>query len=157
MLQLLWGVINLFLVLSFFYFGIGILIRGRKFLIGYNKFFTVPVLLIGFLGVIFSEKIEDKIIPGYKGLATMETILVSKNLSNTIQLFLVRDKETGQLLQEKSHSSVHGFVMGLDWDHLLVIEKKETLQIRGVLHWKFMGNLVFSQDKVFEVGKEKFN
>lgn len=157
MLQLLWGVINLFLVLSFFYFGIGILIRGRKFLIWYNKFFTVPVLLIGFLGVIFSEKIEDKIIPGYKGLATMETILVSKNLSNTIQLFLVRDKETGQLLQEKSYSSVHGFVMGLDWDHLLVIEKKETFQIRGVLHWKFMGNLVFSQDKVFEVGKEKFN
>lgn len=157
MLQLFWGILNLFLVLSFFFFIIAILVRGRKFLIGYNKLFTIPVLILGIFGVLSSKKDEDKIIPGYKGMATMETISVAKNLSNNISLILVRDKETGQLIHERSYSTVHGFVMGLDWDHLVVIENRETLQIRGMLHWKFMGNLVFSQSKVFEVRKEKSN
>ena len=157
MIQLLWGILNLFLVLSFFFFLIGTLIRGRKFLMGYNKLFTVPVLLLGIFGVLSSKKDEDKKTPVYKGMATMETISVAKNISNNISLILVRDKETGQLIQERSYSTVHGFVMGLDWDHLVVIENRETLQIRGMLHWKFMGNLVFSQSKVFEVRKDKLN
>lgn len=157
MLQLLWGILNLFLVLSFFFFLIGTLIRGRKFLMGYNKLFTVPVLLLGIFGVLSSKKDEDKKIPIHKGMATVETISVAKNLSNNISMVLVRDKETEQILQERSYSTFHGFVMGLDWDHMVVIENKDTLQIRGVLHWKFMGNLVFSQSKVFEVRKEKLN
>ena len=157
MLQLFWGILNLFLVLSFFFFIIAILVRGRKFLTGYNKLFTIPVLILGIFGVLSSKNDEDKIIPGYNGMATMETISVANNISNNISLILVRDKETGQLIHERSYSTVHGFVMGLDWDHLVVIENKDTLQIRGVLHWKFMGNLVFSQSKVFEVRKEKLN
>jgi len=157
MIQLLWGILNLFLVLSFFFFLIGTLIRGRKFLMGYNKLFTVPVLLLGIFGVLSSKKDEEKKIPIHKEMATVETLSAAKNLSNNISLVLVRDKETEQILQERSFSTFHGFVMGLDWDHMVVIENKDTLQIRGVLHWKFMGNLVFSQSKVFEVRKEKLN
>jgi hypothetical protein len=157
MIQLLWGILNLFLVLSFFFFLIGTLIRGRKFLMGYNKLFTVPVLLLGIFGVLSSKKDEEKKIPIHKEMATVETLSAAKNLSNNISLVLVRDKETEQILQERSYSTFHGFVMGLDWDHMVVIENKDTLQIRGVLHWKFMGNLVFSQSKVFEVRKEKLN
>jgi hypothetical protein len=107
--------------------------------------------------VLSSKKDEEKKIPIHKEMATVETLSAAKNLSNNISLVLVRDKETEQILQERSYSTFHGFVMGLDWDHMVVIENKDTLQIRGVLHWKFMGNLVFSQSKVFEVRKEKLN
>lgn len=150
MIQLLWGMLNLFLILSFFYFLIGLIFRGRKVLAGYSKLYTIPVLFLGFAALINpKEKEEEK--PIHKGLVTMETIEVSRNLTNKISLELIRDKDSGKIIQERTYSDIHGFVSGLKWEHKDVKSKGKKLKVSGILHWQLFGNTIFSQSEVFEI------
>lgn len=151
MYQLLWGILNLFLVVSFFYFLIGLVIKGRKFLNPYPKIFTVPVLVFGVLGLLNSTTSKEKTFPIYKGFATMEGIEVSENLANTIHLVLVRDMETKKIFYEGSHSNLSGFVMGMDWEHLGVIEKGNITEVSGLFHYRIMGVKVFSDHQSYQI------
>lgn len=150
MLQLLWGILNLFLILSFFYFLIGLIFRGRKILAGYSKLYTIPVLFLGFAALINpKENEEEKPVP--VGLATIEFIEVSENLTNKISLVLIRDKDSGKIIQERTYSSIHGFTSGLEWEHQGVVNEGKKLKISGIKHWHLFGNPIFSHPEVFEI------
>lgn len=150
MIQLLWGILNLFLILSFFYFLIGLIFRGRKVLAGYSKLYTIPILFLGFAAFLHSkEKEEDKHIS--VGKATIEFIEVSKNLTNKISLLLIRDKDSGKIIQERTYSSIHGFTSGLKWEHKGVVSEGKKLKVSGIMHWHLFGNTIISQAEVLEI------
>jgi hypothetical protein len=150
MIQLLWGILNLFLILSFFYFLIGLIFRGRKVLAGYSKLYTIPVLFLGFAALINPKEPEDDK-PVSVGLVTMETIEVSRNLTNKISLELIRNKDSGKIIQERTYSSIHGFTSGLVWEHIGVVIEGKKLKVSGVKHWHLFGNTIFSQSEVLEI------
>lgn len=81
----------------------------------------------------------------------MEVIDVSKKLTNKIQLKLVRDKVTGEIYQEGSHSNLQGFVLGLKWKYQGVIKKDNELHIHGMLVWKLFAVEVFGESKEFVI------
>lgn len=135
-----------------FLFLLGLIFRGKKFLNDYSKLFTSPVLILGIFGILYSTGNEDKPIPSYRGLATMETILVSKNLSNKIQLHVVRDEETGRIFQEGSFSFIQGFVLGLKWRHFSVTSNVSSLEVSGSWEWYLIGNQVYRSFETYQIG-----
>lgn len=151
MFDFLWGILNLILVLSFFFFLIGLVVRGKKFLDPYPKVFTGPVLFFGVLGLLNSTSSSQKPISSYKGFATSQVIDVAEYLSNKIQLVLVRDSESKEIFHEGSYSSIHGFVMGLEWQHVGLVEKDKRLEVHGFYRYSFMGLNVFNSVETYVI------
>ncbi len=152
MIYLIWSLLNLFLILSFFYFAIGLIVKGKKFLEPYFKPFVLFVLVFGTMGFLKSAtkglKSETKFI---NHPTTRETFLVSEQLSNTLSLTVYRSKETGEIIQEFSSSDLQGLVMGLSWKHLYVVEKNGQLQLEGWWDWSLMGNRVFRNFRTYPI------
>jgi hypothetical protein len=152
MIYLIWSLLNLFLILSFFYFAIGLIVKGRKFLEPYFKPFVFSVLVFGIMGLISSITIGSKretLLINHP--TTRETFLVSEQLSNTLSLTVYRSKETGEIIQEFSSSDLQGLVMGLSWKHLYVVEKNGQLQLEGWWDWSLMGNRVFRNFRTYPI------
>ncbi|TDQ18417.1 hypothetical protein DFQ04_0216 [Algoriphagus boseongensis] len=149
MILILWGLLNLFLMLAFLFFALGLILRGRKFFEGYNLKHVFLVLFIGISGFLLmpkSKKTEARIIYG-----KMEVIRIEENLTNSIFLNLVRDKDTGEILQEETNSTMSGFVAGIDWHHLGVSEKDEKLILEGFITWRLLGWRVLDSFHSYEV------
>ncbi len=149
---LIWSLLNLFLVLSFFFFAFGLILKGRQFLQPYFKPFVVFVLVFGTFGVLNSTtkgfRKEPKLI---NQPTTRETFLVSEHLSNKLLLTLHRDRETGEIIQEFSSSDLQGLVMGLSWKHLEVVESNGQLQVEGWWDWSLMGIRVFRNFRTYPI------
>ena len=155
MVQLIWGILNLLFILSFFYLIIGLVVKGRKFLKPYPKVVTFPILILGVLGSLSYSISEEKHTPVYTGLATVEEREVSQNLTNSIKLVIVKDKVTGEILNDHSYSTAHGFVLGLEWKHLGVIEHENRIEVLGGFIYKFFGSNIYSSYNLYEIEKNK--
>ncbi len=155
MLQLIWGILNLLFILSFFYLLIGLVVKGRKFLEPYSKVVTFPILILGVLGFLSNSVSEEKHIPVFTGLATVEEWEVSQNLTNSIKLVLMKDKKTGEIINDHSYSTAQGFVLGLQWKHLGVIEHENRIEVLGGFTYKFFGSNVFSSIDLYVIEKNK--
>ncbi len=152
MIYLIWSLLNLFLILSFFYFAIGLIVKGRKFLEPYFKPFVLFVLVFGTYGFVkyASKKLQEEVKVN-PNPSTQEVIPVSEQLSNTISLTLCRDKDTGEIDQEFSKSYIHGLVMGLKWNHVQVTEKDGNLEVEGWWDLNLIGNRVFSHYETYRI------
>ncbi|MFN3759384.1 MAG: hypothetical protein ACK4SF_09220 [Algoriphagus aquaeductus] len=157
MINLLWSLLNLFLVLSFYYFAIGLVVRGRKFLAPYFKPFVLFVLVFGTFGFLnLATKGSERNVKINNRPSTVEKVLVSEYLSNKLFITLIRDGETGEINPEFSTSDLQGLVMGLKWNHFQVIEKDGKLELAGWWDWSLMGNRVFSSFETYSIPKGSF-
>lgn len=157
MINLLWSLLNLFLVLSFYYFAIGLVVRGRKFLAPYFKPFVLFVLVFGTFGFLnLATKGSERNVKINNRPSTVEKVLVSEYLSNKLFITLIRDGETGEIKPEFSTSDLQGLVMGLKWNHFQVIEKDGKLELAGWWDWSLMGNRVFSSFENYSIPKGSF-
>jgi hypothetical protein len=157
MINLLWSLLNLFLVLSFYYFTIGLVVRGRKFLAPYFKPFVLFVLVFGTFGFLNSAtKGSERNVKINNRPSTVEKVLVSEYLSNKLFITLIKDGETGEINPEFSTSDLQGLVMGLKWNHFQVIEKDGKLELAGWWDWSLMGNRVFSSFETYSIPKGSF-
>ncbi len=110
MIQFLWNVLNLLLVLSFYYFALGLIFNGRKFLESYPKVFVGLVLIFGTFGFLKSANKNSKEEPFISSKPVkIDFIPVVEKLSNRIEFTLIRDVETGEIDKEASTFSFHGF------------------------------------------------
>jgi len=151
MIHLLWSLLNLFLILSFYFFAIGLIFRGRKTIEPYFKPFVVVVLFLGISGFLSSgfgkNKNKAPVIPKpHEQLAYP----VFNHLSNKMELTIYRDLENGEINQEYSMSRVSGLVLGLRWTHVMVTENQDGLKVEGFWDWYLMGNRVFSNYKIYK-------
>ena len=152
MIHLLWSLLNLFLILSFYFFAIGLIFRGRKTIEPYFKPFVVVVLFLGISGFLSSgfgkNKNKAPVIPKpHEQLAYP----VFNHLSNKMELTIYRDLENGEINQEYSMSRVSGLVLGLRWTHVMVTENQDGLEVEGFWDWYLMGNRVFSNYTTYEI------
>lgn len=152
MIYLLWSLLNLFLVLSFFYFAIGLIFRGRKTIEPYFKPFVFVVLFFGFTGFLgsYKKKNEDKTLVIPMPLER-KNYSVFSHLSNKMELTIYRDPETKVINQEFSKSSIHGLVMGLQWHHVMVSENVNELEVEGFWEWNLIGNRAFRNFRTYKI------
>lgn len=152
MIHLLWGVFNLLLLLSFYYFALGLIFKGKKFLEPYPKVLVGLVLIFGTFGFLKSatkNSHEQSFISSKP--VKIDFVPVVDKLSNRIELTLIRDIETGEIDKESSTSSLHGFMSGLRWNHLQISESNGRLAVEGWWDWYLIGNRVFSNFEVYEL------
>lgn len=157
MVQLFWGILNLILILSFFYLFIGLVVKGRNFLKPYPKVYTIPILFLGVMGFLKNTTGKAKEIPVYKGFASMDEIELSENLTNKIHFVLVRDRDTREIFYEGSFSRISGFVLGLEWKHLGIVEYENKIEVMGCYSFKLLGNEVFSPFESFLIEKDQLD
>ncbi len=152
MIHLLWSLLNLFLILSFYFFAIGLIFRGRKTIEPYFKPFVVVVLFLGISGFLSAgsgkNKNKSTVIPRP---LEQTAYPVFSHLSNKMEVTIYRDPETGEINQEYSESRVSGLVMGLRWTHVMVAENQDGLEVEGFWDWYLMGNRVFSNYKIYKI------
>lgn len=153
MIFLLWSLLNLFLILSFYYFTIGLIVRGRKFLASYFKPYVLFVMVFGTYGFVksASKYLQQEAKVNHRA-STIQIIPVSEQLSNKLILTLIRDAQTGEVDQKFSSSDLQGLVLGLRWNHVQVVEKTENMEVEGWWDWYLMGNRVFSNYEIYEIG-----
>lgn len=152
MIQLIWSLINLFLVLSFFFFVLGLVIRGRKFLDRYFLPFVYSVLFFGVFGLLNLQNSGSVAeIEYFSRAVDVTTIPVVHQFSNKLELRLFKDSNTGDVLQEYTTSSLHGFVSGLRWTHLRATESPDRIEVEGFWDWYLLGNRVISTYEVYEI------
>jgi hypothetical protein len=152
MIHLLWSVFNLLLLLSFYYFALGLIFKGRKFLESYPKVFVGLVLIFGTFGFLKSatKNSQEQQIMNSKPVK-IDFVPVVDKLSNRIELTLIRDINTGEIDKESSTSSLHGFMSGLRWNHLQISESNGRLAVEGWWDWYLIGNRVFRNFEVYEL------
>lgn len=152
MIQLLWSLLNLFLILSFYFFAIGLIFRGRKTIEPYFRPFVIVVLFLGISGFLGSSPGKNKsksvVIPRP---LEQSTYPVFSHLSNKMEITIYRDPETGAIDQEYSLSRVSGLVLGLRWTHVLIAENQDGFEVEGFWDWYLLGNRVFSNYKIYKI------
>lgn len=136
MIHLLWGLLNFLLPLSFFYFALGLIFKGRKFLEPYPKGLVGLALFIGTLGFLkFATKnSKEEPFVSFKPVI-IDFVPVVDKLSNRIELTLIRDINTGEINKESSPLSLHGFMSGLRWNHLQISESNGRLAVESWWDW----------------------
>jgi len=152
MIQFLWSIFNLLLLLSFYYFALALIFKGRKFLESYPQVLVGAVLIFGTFGFLKSatKNSQEQSFINSKPVK-IDFIPVVDKLSNRIELTLVRDINTGEIDKESSTSSLHGFISGLRWNHLQLSETNGHLAVEGWWDWYLLGNRVFSNFEVYEL------
>ncbi|MBN3583578.1 hypothetical protein JYB64_14350 [Algoriphagus aestuarii] len=155
MVHLTWGIINLFFFFSWIYLAIKFLSGNRSFFKKHSKLYTL-ILIFGFISFVSgrSENDEADAEPITKP-TSLNFAKTNKTLTYEIDLTLVRDKNTGMIIQDKSQSNLQGFVIGLGWKHLSVAEKEKEVELTGFLSWKILGLTLYSQTKSFQIPKEE--
>jgi hypothetical protein len=152
MIQFLWSIFNLLLLLSFYYFALALIFKGRKFLESYPQVLVGAVLIFGTFGFLKSatKNSQEQSFINSKPVK-IDFIPVVEKLSNRIELTLIRDIDTGEIDKESSTSSLHGFMSGLRWNHLQLSETNGHLAVEGWWDWYLLGNRVFSNFEVYEL------
>ncbi|GMQ31086.1 hypothetical protein [Algoriphagus confluentis] len=146
MLGLTWGIFNLFLILSFFYLFLGLLIKGRKWLHRYDRRFTYVILFLGFLSLAAGGKKDSKNTHQISNFPVIrKSYSVDLDFTNRVHIRLFQDQRDNSLLLHNSYSLLSGFVLGREWEHLGFSEKDDQLIVHGVMHWKLLRGRIYSQ------------
>ncbi|PZX61381.1 hypothetical protein LV84_00369 [Algoriphagus ratkowskyi] len=149
MIYLIWGVLNILLILSWLWIGFSLFFRRKNIAVGnsrpYSIFFVVGLL------VLLSAKSKDSVAPkmSYNKPTTVTIVETGKTLTNHISIVSIRDKESGEILTQYTDSNLTGFMSGLDWEQSGVYESDGKLEVNGILSWRLFGINFFSQSKSF--------
>ena len=155
MVYLIWSLLNLFLILSFFFFAITLIVKGRKYLKTYSRPFVIFVLIFGSVGFLNSANKRGEVKAKINQKPSKTSVLrVKEGLSTYLSLTLIQDIETGEINQEFSSTNLHGLVLGLKWNHLQVLQKNGVLQVEGWYDWYLMGNRVFSNFETYSISEK---
>ena len=74
----------------------------------------------------------------------VSSIPVVHQFSNKLELRLVKDSDTSDIIQEYTASSLHGFVSGLRWTHLRATASADGMEVEGFWDRYLLGNRVIS-------------
>lgn len=155
MVHLIWGIINILFFVSWIYLAIKFLSGNRSFFKRHSKFYTL-ILVFGFISFVSGRSEADEQNTDHLDSPTvLQFAKVNETLTYGIDLTLVRDKETGMVIQDRSQSSLEGFVSGLGWKHFSVLENENDLELTGFLSWKILGLTLYSQTKTFCISKDQ--
>jgi hypothetical protein len=78
----------------------------------------------------------------------MESIAIHYSTINKLQLFIYRNKTTGEIDPVISKSTLSGFVSGRSWDHRKLDFQEGKWEITGSMTYSFMGAKILSADQI---------
>ena len=149
MIHLIWGVLNILLILTWLWIGFSLLFRRKSLVVGNLKPYSI-FFIVGLL-VLFSAKSKDSESPkmSYNKPISVTIVKTGETLTNHISILIIRDKESGEILPQYTHSNLTGFMAGLDWEQSGVNERDGKLEVSGILSWKLFGINFYSQSKSY--------
>jgi len=162
MIHLIWSIINLIIVLYFFYLIIGFIGKGKQMFNSQFKVVSIFVMLIGIVQIISAANSEEKtnritISNNYnkKNNSKVEKVKLEDNLTFDINMLVKYSIEQNELIPIESNSFLTGFVSGYDWEFKSIEtnnykpNEKSEFTANGILKWNLFGITVYSESKEF--------
>lgn len=163
MLELIWGILNVFLLIYFLL----ICLKSVKIIkekIGLLASFIFVIGLLSFISKPNEKNSADKNInilnqtnpkKAFNGNSFFREVNLEDNLSSTIGLsILVGEKETGLIILN-ANCYRSGFISGTNWNveniEIDIPKNKKhcSYLIRGIMEWKILGITIYSEHKTF--------
>ena len=157
MLELIWSVLNILIVLFFFYLLVGILFRGKKIFEGKFKNLSIIILILGAVQIISatikdesenSLEIENRYKPNQP--TVVEKMVIKDDFLKKYNLSIIYSKEDGVLIPIKSNCTMTGLVSGFDWEFVSIHVEKKQYYATGILIWDLFGIEFYRQEKNFQ-------
>lgn len=162
MIHLTWSIINLILVLFFFYLIAGVIRKGKKLFSPQFKVVSICVMVIGIVQIISAANSEDRtnritISNNYNenDNTKVEKVKLEDNLTLDINMLVKYSITQNKLIPIESNSFLSGFVSGYDWEfesietNILKPNEKAGFSAKGILKWNLFGITVFYKSKSF--------
>ena len=123
MIHLIWSLINLAIVLYFFYLIVGFIRKGKQFFKQKFKLVSILILLVGFFHIISaanSEEITNHITItedfNSKNASTIKKVKLEDNLTFDINLIVKYSIDNNECIPIHSKSFLVGFISGHQWE-----------------------------------------
>ncbi|WP_373397703.1 hypothetical protein V8V91_24680 [Algoriphagus halophilus] len=157
MAYLFWGVLNLLVFFGWLWVGSTLLFNRKSNKPIETRLYSV-VFILGLVSILTSNsKNEHGNQKSYDLPATMEHLELKRTFTHHLDITIIRDKASNQLLPQFTHAQLTGFVAGLNWRLLGLNEVQNQLQISGVLSWKLMGFELYNQPQTFIIATDEKN
>ena len=163
MLELLWGILNGFLLIYF----IVICFKSVRILkknLGIFASFIFVIGLLSFISKPDKKNIADKNIDvlnqtnpkkAFNGNSFFREITLEDNLTSKIGLSILVGENEPDLIILNANCYRSGFISGTNWNvENIKIDKEKnkkfcTYMVRGIMEWKILGITIYSETKSF--------
>ena len=151
MIYLFWGVLNIVVFFGWLWIGSNLLFKRKSYKPIETRLYSV-VFIIGLVSLLTSNSKNELTYQKSHDLpAIMDHFEVKNTLTHHLEITIIRDKETNQLLPQFTQAQLTGFVAGLNWNLSGLSEIQNQLQINGFLTWKLMGIELYNQPQTFTI------
>jgi hypothetical protein len=100
MIYLLWGVLNILLILGWIWIGFSLLFKTKSFQPRHSKLYSV-VFIFGLIGLLAgNKKIEKNETKSHNKPVTFSHMEVGKTLTHHLEILILKDKESNQILPQ---------------------------------------------------------
>lgn len=160
MTYLIWTIINLMIVLFFFYLIIGFLMKGKKIFHPQFKGLSIFIVILGIVQILFatrSEKNANRITVAKdfdgKNYSEIKQVVLEENWTFDVIMLVGYSTEKKQYNLFERNSFLTGFVRGFRWEAKSIatesLNGKTAFTVNGVLEWHLFGISVYSESKTF--------
>ena len=162
MIHIIWSILNLGIILYFFYIIIEFLRKGKQIFNSKLKFITIGVMILGILQIVSLSQHEESnnkivLVENYNinNISKIKKIVLEKDLFHNYNLYIKYTVNQNEIIPIESSCTLTGFISGFNWELKSIkaskIEnnKKADYVVKGVLEWNLFGFNVYNQHKTF--------
>ncbi len=162
MIHLIWSIINVIILLYFFYLIIGFIIKGKGIFKPQFKIVSIFIMVIGIVQVISasnSEKKSNRIsitdVYNKKNSSKLKQVVLEDNLTFDINMLVKYSIDKNYYIPIESSSFLTGLVSGYVWEfnsidtNNLNSNGKAEFIANGILKWNLFGITVYNESKTF--------
>lgn len=162
MIYLIWSIINIGIILYFFYLVLGLLRNGVRSFNPPFKILSIIIIIAGVVQIIsgYSSKSDDnRIILNTQYDKTYnsdsKSVILEENMTFDIQMDVKYSISQKEYIPIESNSFLTGFVNAYVWEfnslqtENYIPNQKTEFFAKGTLKWKLFGLNVYSQAKTF--------
>jgi hypothetical protein len=162
MIHLIWSIINVIIVLYFFYLIIGFIAKGKKIFKPQFKVISIFIMVIGIVQIISasdSDKNSNRIsiTEDYsrKNNSEIKQVVLEDNWTFDINMLVKYSIEQDQYIPIESNSFLTGLVSGYNWEFYSINTNnlnpngEAEFIANGILKWNLFGITVYSESKTF--------
>ncbi|MBD0823916.1 hypothetical protein ICJ85_07765 [Aestuariibaculum marinum] len=162
MIHLIWSIINLIIVVYFFYLLIGFILKGKRIFKPQFKGISIFIMIIGIVQIISASNSKKStnhiaISKNYnkKDETKTKQIILEDNLTLDINLHVQYSIQQNNYIPIESYSSLTGLVMGYDWEFKSIdinnynSNEQTEFVVNGILKWNLFGITVYNTSKTF--------
>lgn len=162
MLYFIWSIINILILLFFWYLIIGFIAKGKHIFKPHFKVISVFIMVIGVIQIVAasnSEKKTNRIITtenfDKQHTTGIKKVVLEDNVTLDIKMLVEYSVEQNEFVVIESNSFLTGMVNGYEWEFISMRtnscepNKNVTFTADGVLKWNLFGIEIYSQAKTF--------